>query len=321
MQTYCKFKTPSGHTCQLAAEQNELCYWHNDAEIKIDPKLKEKLEDYARQHNKMTYFRLRNTDLSHINLVNHGKHSGYELTHTDLYRANLQHAHLFAIDLSFSSLMKADMRGANLHNANLEHTNLLGVKLEEAKLEGINWGDVVKQEWQAQHAEDVVKQKQLYAEAEEIYRNIGRVMRNQGMSSEIGWFLYREMVTRRKQLPRRGISRIISKFIDLFCGYGEKPMRLVYAATLIIISFALLYAGVGLQHNGSISGFSHTHTLAETTQVFFNSLYFSIVTFTTLGYGDFSPIGLSRIIASIQAFTGSFTIALFVVVFVRRMTR
>ena len=48
---------------------------------------------------------------------------------------------------------------------------------------------------------------------------------------------------------------------------------------------------------------------------------YSVVTFTTLGYGDFTPVGLSRIFAAFEAFTGSFTLALFVVVFVKKMTR
>ncbi len=36
---------------------------------------------------------------------------------------------------------------------------------------------------------------------------------------------------------------------------------------------------------------------------------------------DFNPMGISRTIAVIEAFTGSFTIALFVVVFVKKITR
>nr|WP_306518632.1 hypothetical protein [Rheinheimera sp.] len=34
-----------------------------------------------------------------------------------------------------------------------------------------------------------------------------------------------------------------------------------------------------------------------------------------------TPIGVSRLVAAVEAFTGSFTIALFVVVFVKKMTR
>ena len=51
------------------------------------------------------------------------------------------------------------------------------------------------------------------------------------------------------------------------------------------------------------------------------AIYYTLVTFTTLGYGDFTPVGLSRIFAAFEAFTGSFTLALFVVVFVKKMTR
>ena len=45
---------------------------------------------------------------------------------------------------------------------------------------------------------------------------------------------------------------------------------------------------------------------------FLNCLYFSVVTFTTLGYGDFQPVvGLSRFFVSIEAIIGAFTMALF----------
>jgi hypothetical protein len=46
-----------------------------------------------------------------------------------------------------------------------------------------------------------------------------------------------------------------------------------------------------------------------------------VVTFTTLGYGDIVPLGLARPLAAFEAFVGSFTMALFVVVFVKKMTR
>lgn len=273
------------------------------------------------QHKVMHGLKLRNTNLENINLVNHGHHHGYSLRHADLYRAKLKNAHMFNIDLSYSSLMKADLRGANLHKARLEQANLLGIKLDHAKLEGVNWGNRVLQETKALETDNSEEKIQLFSEAEEIYRNIGREMRNQGMTAEIGWFFYREMVVRRMQLPRFSVARTLSKAIDLLCGYGEKPVRLIGVSVFVILSLAVLYAIVGIQHGDSINSFAYATTFTESIQVFFNSLYFSIVTFTTLGYGDFSPVGISRVIASIQAITGSFFIALFVVVFVRRMTR
>jgi hypothetical protein len=48
-------------------------------------------------------------------------------------------------------------------------------------------------------------------------------------------------------------------------------------------------------------------------------LYFSVVTFTTLGYGDFQPaVGLSRFFASLEAIIGAFTMALFAYTLARK---
>ena len=55
---------------------------------------------------------------------------------------------------------------------------------------------------------------------------------------------------------------------------------------------------------------------------FLTCMYFSIVTFTTLGFGDIQPVtDAGRAVAGVEAFTGAFMIALFVLVFGRRMIR
>ena len=46
------------------------------------------------------------------------------------------------------------------------------------------------------------------------------------------------------------------------------------------------------------------------THDYTTALYFSIVTFTTLGYGDFRPVGVARAVACVQALTGYFVLAL-----------
>lgn len=51
------------------------------------------------------------------------------------------------------------------------------------------------------------------------------------------------------------------------------------------------------------------------------SLYFSFVTFTTLGYGDIQPVGLGKMIAMIEAGVGSVLMALIVFVLGWRATR
>jgi hypothetical protein len=72
---------------------------------------------------------------------------------------------------------------------------------------------------------------------------------------------------------------------------------------------------------GELLQFNPADNFWHQLKLFGTCLYYSVVTFTTLGYGDITPIGWSRLFAAFEAFTGSFTIALFVVVFVKKMTR
>lgn len=50
-----------------------------------------------------------------------------------------------------------------------------------------------------------------------------------------------------------------------------------------------------------------------------NSVYISLVTFTTLGFGDYRPIGSAKVFLAIEALLGATLIALFVNAFGRRM--
>ncbi len=89
----------------------------------------------------------------------------------------------------------------------------------------------------------------------------------------------------------------------------------------IIVAFAVVYALLGITDGHTIFVASADSSFQEIYENFFQSLYFSIVTFTTVGYGDLTPVGITRLFAAIEAFVGSFTLALFVVVFVKKMTR
>ena len=69
------------------------------------------------------------------------------------------------------------------------------------------------------------------------------------------------------------------------------------AAVVTLLAFAMLYdvgstRGWGLKAiEGSIPGFG-------------NCLYFSIVTFTSLGYGDLSPVGFGKALACMEVIVG-----------------
>ena len=53
----------------------------------------------------------------------------------------------------------------------------------------------------------------------------------------------------------------------------------------------------------------------------FGNLYFSAITFFTVGYGECSPLGLFKIIAPLEGGVGVFLMSYFTVAFVRKILR
>lgn len=317
----CQHISKEGVQCQEEAISEGLCYWHSSENLKTEADLKQRLEQQAAKQQPMHEYDLRRTDLNDVNLVNHGAKQGFDLRHCDLYRANMQKAHLFAANLENASLMKADLRGANLHCANLKNANLLGTRLEDARLDHVHWGHYVIQEQLARKSNDRAVQLDYFEQAEEVYRNLRRVLETEGLFEQAGYFFRREMVMRRYQMPLWSTSRLVSRVVDLFCGYGERPLRVMLFSVVLILGFAVIFFSNGVVDGDQLLQFNPDNSFGDNLSDFLNVLYFSIVTFTTLGYGDITPVGWNRFFTAAEAFSGSFTLALFVVVFVKKMTR
>ena len=320
----CQFCSPQGWHCDQQAGETGLCFWHDRAASKDGQHLSAALEHWVRDGRPMDGMQLARADLTDVDLVNHGAEQGYSCRNADLYRANLTGAHLFRLDARGSSLMKADLSGANLHCADLRDCNLLGSIFSHARMENVLWGKRLHQEVCAQQcllAGDHERADSYWQEAEEVARNIRKQCEKQGMFEQAGVFFQKEMMFRRMKMPLMSGRRFISKVVDVFCGYGESPARVVVFSIAFIFVCALLYFAFGNTSGGEDLRFSIELGVAGNFINFLNALYFSVVTFTTLGYGDIAPIGFARLLAALEAFLGSFTMALFVVVFVKKMTR
>lgn len=217
--------------------------------------------------------------------------------------------------------MKADLSDANLHCATLDDVNLLGIRWHNTRLDNLDTGKRLMQERRGRKERDPAQARIWFKEAEETYRDLRKASEAQGIFTMSGRYIQQELTMRRLQLPFWSGRRFTSWIVDLFCGYGEAPMRVVLFSLLLIFICSLFYFFFGLNFNGNHLVYRPGAPFEQNAIFLLECLYYSVVTFTTLGYGDFTPVGLSRIFAAFEAFTGSFTLALFVVVFVKKMTR
>lgn len=285
-----------------------FCFWHDSQAIKNTPDIKKRLETLIHDGHSLEGFALHRAQLQNINLSH----------------ANLTNARLYQADLRGSSLLKANLEGANLNSTNLEDVNLLGVRLENARLEHTRWGGTLLQERLAKEAikaNRIDEAMQFYGEAEEVARYLTNESEKRRQYDVSGRFYQLERVMRRMQMPKFSRERCWSKLLDVMCGYGENAARVIGFSLFISIASAMGYFFLGINSPNGILIFDANHDLEQNLFNFLECLYFSVITFTTTGYGDLSPIGFSRLVATLEAFVGAFAISLFVVVFVRKMTQ
>jgi len=120
---------------------------------------------------------------------------------------------------------------------------------------------------------------------------------------------------RHKRAERAGKPRAIRVaeliFVDLVSAYGRSWLRVLITWFVVIFaSTVLLWSCRGIED-------SDGKRLKKSLDLLLLAFYFSVVTFTTLGYGDYRPHGAFKAVAVLLSLVGSFMLALFVVVFMR----
>lgn len=103
--------------------------------------------------------------------------------------------------------------------------------------------------------------------------------------------------------------------------YATSPARVIMNGIFTIFIFGLLYyfINVFFPSYGSIE--STLPSSLNHFQEFWNSIYYSAITFFTIGYGDYFPHGILKLVAAFEGFSGVFLMSYFTVAFVRKILR
>src|SRR5665648_636086 len=157
------------------------------------------------------------------------------------------------------------------------------------------------------------EKEKKFSKAKEIYLLLKNNFHSIGQYEDESWAYKKEKDMERKSNCHFNTLHkwLWSCFLNGIFGYGIQPSKVIMSAILIITLFSFLFMNPGISN---IVGIEEI-----TSNNFFDCLYFSTITFTTLGYGDFRPLeGLGRFLAGSEAFIGAFMMALFVYTFARR---
>jgi len=319
-------------------EDYEKCIWH----VPIDGKTVEMIEEAESEPEEGGNFN--GAYLKGAELLNASWFQGASLIGAELSEANVKGVDFEDADLTLATLrnlnaLGADFEGANLEGATLMNADLRRATLDDARLHeavltdahiagGTSMGNVNFYDLQ-DAPPDLVESQPLEAAAW-VYRQLQKLYRDNGLALLARRSYYLEKDARRRLSWKQGkyadaIKRELSRWV---MRYGDSPYRVLLTGLAVIVFFAIMYPLTGgiMETQGEQSLTYQIKNPEEAPQwwlarVMLKSLYFSAVTFTTLGYGDIQPIGAwARFMAGIEALLGSMLAALLVFVLSRLVT-
>jgi len=271
------------------------------------------------------------TDFSWSNFSGESTHFGHATFSGEI--VDFTHAHFSATETGFNDVAfacaKADFGAARFLSAWTDFTDteagtcsFVHARWRNVDFTGANWNSKPGRpsvSWDESTAGTI----EAYRNAAAVCRNIKQAYQATGDYQAAREFFYGEMecVRRSTQLSPKWLGLTLLKLI---CGYGERPWRVVVTWLGVVIVFAGVYGFTGISTTTDVSPRSlfSSVPLREIAAHLWRCVYFSGVTFTTLGYGDFRPAGIpTQVFAVLEASLGAFLMALFILVVGRKLLR
>ena len=279
-----------------------------------DESTKAEVENLHKEGHSLAGINLKFADMSQAKLVN------ADLSNSDLTRADFSGASLYGVNLEGSNLFKTNFEEANLKSANLINCDLLGADFTNTKLNNVDWGKDYKviNEIEAEKAVasgDHEKANEKYNEAEDIYRALKISMQSQTLGDDVGKMFLREMIVKRKQMPKYSPLRIVSKIAHITTGYGEKLGNILYSVIAVLVACSLIYGIDGVVYQDrNLSFFADDIQEYGYLRTFGNLFYFSVVVFSTVGFGEITPLGLlNKTVMIFEGMTGGLILSILII--------
>ena len=242
---------------------------------------------------------------------------GANLRHSTFQDGKIHNCHFDDADISHANFKNATINSSSFQKTNISgalmiNMSVIASNFTKAKLSDTNLGSVLIDQSSMFDKYLSEEKEKNYHIAGTIYKQLKDMYKNSSLHSQSDKFHYREMVCKRKSLkwhnPKKYLGFI---FGDLSCKYGTSISRIAFWITAFILGFAAAF-----YHLQNVRYYNNTFHLSP-----FDSIYFSLATFTTVGYGDLHAIGNFKILAGIEALTGLITISLFTVIITKKIIR
>jgi uncharacterized protein YjbI with pentapeptide repeats len=237
-----------------------------------------------------------------------------------------------------------DLRGANLSGARLYQTAFRNVRINDETQFGIDDdnkpGKACRYEYDPNTDVSITDDVSRFRAAARTHRRLESLFEENAMDQRAqNAHIRKQEAQRKRERTQLNEGKFPSdSWLESFREFGVKTVNWhlhrhgeSLRQLLTMSGILIFFCGIGYSLGGiaqSNPNITYRLTIADFTKPWavpidlLNGLYFSIITFSTIGYGDFYPSStLSRLLVGIESLFGALFIALFVFVIGRRVAR
>lgn len=155
---------------------------------------------------------------------------------------------------------------------------------------------------------------------------LASVFEKNGLANHAGEYYYQAKSLEYRTLPRWSVEKFADWIKWALCGYGERPSHTFFTIVASTLFFAVLYFFGGIDANGYVIDYCIAKLgeagILQIMRDYGHCLFFSVTTFSTVGYGNYVPLGAySSLFAAVHMLTGVGLCALWTGCIFRKLSR
>lgn len=244
---------------------------------------------------------------------------------SDLSMAVIENSHFYfsyfeTVNLKDTIFIDCSFDTAKMSDSDLRNTKILNPKFIEFYIEDSMQRTKVSKNTFLGKINYNKKESREVRFAADVYSQFNELFENNKLMDLSGEYFYLYKKTERMNME--GISKFKSLIGMLTCGYGERPSFSLLASLVLVLTCGTLYMFFGVNINGEVIYF---HPSLQNLFPPYNQLiiwyHFSLVTFSTVGYGNVVPVGGSLIVSAFEMVFGVIMVGIWVSTLVRKMVR
>lgn len=256
----------------------------------------------------------------------HAHMAGAALYKADLAGAILMEADLTGADLSATDCRGADLRGARLAGANLSGADLRGADLSLADLTGANLtgADVTGAKFHSARLDDADVTHIRYGTFHDmvgLYYGVrgidlchGNALFLRDAKDQDYIDTFHQAILDKPPGAVRRIELVLFRAWGLI-DHGRSLAKVAFYATIIAMAYGLIYLA-DMTLDLGIMDYSNS------ARTWFTPFYYSVVTYTTLGYGDVTADSLlGEVLVISEVIVGYFTLGLLLAILANTIAR